>query len=71
MGESSVHALKGVSLLVEEGEFVTAQARPIRKIHADAHLGCLDTPSEGHYSLGSEDVSSLSREDLAGIRNKK
>ena len=72
MGESSVHALKGVSLSVEEGEFVTVTGASGSGKSTLMHiLGCLDTPSEGHYSLGSEDVSSLSREDLAEIRNKK
>ena len=72
MGESSVHALKGVSLSVEEGEFVTVTGASGSGKSTLMHiLGCLDTPSEGNYSLGSEDVSSLSREDLAEIRNKK
>ena len=72
MGESSVHALKGVSLSVEEGEFVTVTGASGSGKSTLMHiLGCLDTPSEGYYSLGSEDVSSLSREDLAEIRNKK
>ena len=72
MGESSVHALKGISLSVEEGEFVTVTGASGSGKSTLMHiLGCLDTPSEGHYSLGSEDVSSLSREDLAEIRNKK
>ena len=72
MGESSVHALKGVSLSVREGEFVTVTGASGSGKSTLMHiLGCLDTPSEGNYSLGSEDVSSLSREDLAEIRNKK
>ena len=72
MGTSSVHALNGVSLSVEEGEFVTVTGASGSGKSTLMHiLGCLDRPSEGEYLLGSEDVSKLSREDLAEIRNRK
>ncbi len=72
MGTSFVHALNGVSLSVEEGEFVTVTGASGSGKSTLMHiLGCLDRPSEGEYLLGSEDVSSLSREDLAEIRNRK
>jgi putative ABC transport system ATP-binding protein len=69
---NAVHALRGIDLDVERGEFV-ALVGPSGsgKSTLMAILGCLDTPSAGTYALGGEQVQDLSGPELAAIRNEK
>lgn len=72
MGGETVHALKGVSFSVDEGEFVTIMgASGSGKTTLLNILGCLDKPTEGDYLLDGVNISKLSRNELAGIRNHK
>ncbi len=69
---AAVHALRGIDLTVERGEFV-ALIGPSGsgKSTLMAILGCLDSPSEGRYLLDGEPVQGLSGSELAQIRNEK
>ncbi len=72
LGEMEVHALRGVTLTIERGEFVTIMgASGSGKSTFMNILGCLDKPSKGLYLLEDINVSSLSRDALAQIRNQK
>ena len=71
-GEVDVHAVRGVSLEVNQGEFVALMgASGSGKSTMMNIIGCLDRPSQGSYLLDGTDVSKLSRDDLADIRNQK
>ncbi|MCQ2367973.1 MAG: ABC transporter ATP-binding protein [Kiritimatiellae bacterium] len=71
-GEEPVHALDGVSVSIDEGEFVAIMgASGSGKSTMLNILGCLDTPSEGSYLLDGIEVARRSRKELAIIRNKK
>lgn len=67
-----IEALRGVSLEVEEGEFLAIMgASGSGKTTLMNIMGCLDRPTTGEYFLGGKDITKLSDDDLAGVRNKK
>ncbi|MDQ2659598.1 MAG: ABC transporter ATP-binding protein [Verrucomicrobiota bacterium] len=71
-GEMEVHAVRGVSLEVQRGEFVALMGSSgSGKSTLMNMLGCLDRPTRGRYFLDGSDVSQLARDQLADIRNGK
>ena len=72
LGTHVVHALRGVSVTIQAGEFVAVMGPSgSGKSTFMNLLGCLDTPTAGRYFIEGEDVSNLSRDQLARTRNKK
>ena len=71
-GKVKVEALKGIDLAVAPGEFVAIVGPSgSGKSTLMNLIGCLDTPSEGRYRLGGEDVSKFTRDELADVRNRR
>jgi putative ABC transport system ATP-binding protein len=72
MGDIEVHALRGISLTIRQGEFVAVMgASGSGKSTMMNIIGCLDQPTRGSYVLDNMDVSKLSKDDRADIRNRK
>jgi len=72
VGNVAVHALRGVNMTVEQGEFVAIMGSSgSGKSTLMNILGCLDRPTSGTYILDGEDVSRMSKNQLASVRNKK
>ena len=72
LGETEVHALRGVSVRINPGDFVAIMgASGSGKSTFMNILGCLDKPSSGRYLLEGTDVAGLTKKDLARIRNQK
>jgi putative ABC transport system ATP-binding protein len=72
LGDSVVHALRGVSLSVRRGEILAIMGPSGSGKSTLMHLlGCLDTPSEGTIRIEDEDVSGLSETELALVRNRR
>ena len=71
MGTETVHALDGVNLTIDEGEFVAIVGQSgSGKSTAMNIIGCLDVPTSGTYHLGGVDVSTMEDDQQAEIRNK-
>lgn len=72
MGDIEVHALRGVSLTIRQGEFVAVMGvSGSGKSTMMNIIGCLDQPTRGSYILDGRDVSKFSKDDRADIRNQK
>jgi len=72
VGDETVHALRGVSFSIDEGEFVTIMgASGSGKSTMLNILGCLDTPSAGEYLLDGHSVGKMDKNERSVIRNRK
>jgi len=72
MGTQTVHALRGVDLTVQDGEFLAIMGPSgSGKSTLMNMIGCLDQPTGGTYTLDGIDVSQMSDDDLARVRNKR
>ena len=72
VGDEMVHALRGVSFKIYEGEFVTIMGKSgSGKSTLLNQLGCLDTPSSGEYLLDGVSVRTMSKPQRAVLRNRK
>jgi putative ABC transport system ATP-binding protein len=72
MGDEEIHALKGVSLAIERGEYVAIMGPSgSGKSTLMNLIGCLDTPSKGTYLLNGKEVSKMNDNELARIRNEE
>lgn len=72
LGQEIVKVLKGIDLQIEKGEYVALMGPSgSGKSTLMNLLGCLDTPTEGTYLLSGQDVSNMSDDELAEIRNKE
>lgn len=72
VGEETVHALRGVSFTINQGEFVTIMGSSgSGKSTLLNLLGCLDTPTEGEYYLDDIAVSTMNKDERSTLRNRK
>ena len=72
LGQEIVHVLKGIDLTINKGEYVAIMGPSgSGKSTLMNLLGCLDTPTSGTYILNGKDVSKMSDDELADIRNKE
>ncbi|TDO71532.1 putative ABC transport system ATP-binding protein [Flavobacterium chryseum] len=72
LGNEIVYVLKGIDLEIKKGEYVALMGPSgSGKSTLMNLLGCLDTPTSGHYVLNGKDVSQMKDDELAGIRNKE
>jgi putative ABC transport system ATP-binding protein len=72
MGDEEIHALRGVSIAIERGEYVAIQGPSgSGKSTLMNLIGCLDTPSKGTYLLNNKEVSLMNDNELARIRNEE
>jgi len=72
LGETRIEAVRGISIKINKGELVAIMGTSGSGKSTLMHLlGCLDIPTKGQYFLDGKDVSKLSSDELAEIRNKK
>jgi putative ABC transport system ATP-binding protein len=72
MGEEEIHALRGVSIEIERGEYVAIMGPSgSGKSTLMNLIGCLDTPSKGSYLLNEKEVEAMNDDELARIRNEE
>ena len=72
MGSEEIHALRGVSIEIEKGEYVAIMGPSgSGKSTLMNLIGCLDTPSKGSYLLNGKQVSEMNDDELARIRNEE
>jgi putative ABC transport system ATP-binding protein len=72
MGEEEIHALRGLSINIERGEYVAIMGPSgSGKSTLMNLIGCLDTPTKGSYLLNGKEVASMNDDDLARIRNEE
>ncbi len=72
MGEETVHALRGVSLQIRRNEYLAIMGPSgSGKSTLMNMLGCLDTPSSGHYEFNGKNVAEMNDDELAAIRNRE
>ena len=72
MGDTTIRALRGVDIRIHRNEYLAIMGPSgSGKSTLMNMLGCLDTPSAGHYEFGGKNVAAMSDDDLASIRNKE